>query len=342
MSVAPVCPYCRSALQPFPAGVRCTGCRRDYPVVRGIPDLRVAAVPWIGMAEDRAKGLAVDASADPGFPAALREYWAQTPTTSPVDAARHVSHELRAEIRTREWLARLTPGLPGESAPIEQWLDLGCGTASLACAAPDRVEVTGLDIAFRWLIVALRRLADCHSSTTLVCANAEALPFGNGSFQRVIALGTLEHCRELDVVLKEVRRVLQPGGWLHLRTVNRFSLLAEPHVDVWGVGWMPRGWADRYVQWRRGTRYLYHWPRGAGSLRRALRRAGFGDISLEAAAMLPAERERLPRVAVPLLPAYERLRRAAPTARLCALFAPLLEATAMRPSKPAEAGAAIT
>ena len=322
-----ICPRCRHDLTPVGDSLQCRSCHSAFPVVVGIPDLRVAPDPWIAMTDDRAKGIAVDAEASPGFEGAVRAYWARTPDTPAADAARHIDHVLRAVPRTREWVAGLTP------TPVagEQWLDLGCGTADLACAAPAGVTVTGLDIAFRWLIIARRRLGEEGRSAELICGNAEALPFPDGSFDRVIALGTLEHCPDLDVVVSEARRVLRPGGRLHIRTANRFSLLAEPHVGVWGVGWLPRSWADGYVRWRGGTGYLHHWLRGAGELHQALARTGFVKTKVTAARMLSAERNRLPRLLAPLVPIYDALRRAPIADRICRAAAPLLDAEGVAP-----------
>jgi len=40
-------------------------------------------------------------------------------------------------------------------------------------------------------------------------------------------------------------------------TRNRFSLSTEPHVGVWGVGFLPRRWMARYVRWRAGKEYRH-------------------------------------------------------------------------------------
>jgi ubiquinone/menaquinone biosynthesis C-methylase UbiE len=291
--------------------------------VAGIPDLRIAPDLWIGMEEDRAKGLAVDATAEPGFEAAVRRYWELTPGTSSARAKSHIDHVLRAESRTREWLERW----PSPPRPNECWLDLGCGTADLACAAPPGVCITGLDVAFRWLLIARRRLAQCGRSAELVCGNAEALPFSDASFDRVIALGTLEHCADPGRVLGEARRVLRSGGTLRLRTVNRYSALPEPHVGVWGVGYLPRRWADPYVRWRTGHRYL-HRLLGPGELGRRLRDAGFRTVRVEAAHPLRTEVERQPAPLRATAGIYARLRGAPVAGVMVRWVAPVLEAEA--------------
>jgi SAM-dependent methyltransferase len=327
-SVGFACPRCHGVLDAGTEAYGCASCGAAYPVISGIPDFRVAPDPWIGIDEDRDKGLRLEReAAGLGFEATVRAYWAMTPGTPDEDAGRFIAHVLDAERRSGEWLAAI--GAPAKAG--EYWLDLGCGTADLAAAAGPGVEVVGLDIAFRWLIAAKCRLAERGRAGTMVCGNAEALPFPDARFDRVIALGLLEHCDDPKPVLEEVRRVLRPGGRVHIRTVNRYSLLPEPHVGVWGVGWLPRAWADGYVQWRRGERYLHHRPLSAGELARCLRHAGFAGVCVEAARLLDAEAGRLPGALRFFVTAYRRLSRVAVVAPVARRVAPLLDAEGTAP-----------
>jgi SAM-dependent methyltransferase len=51
-----------------------------------------------------------------------------------------------------------------------------------------------------------------------VAADAHALPFRDGQFQRVACDAVLEHVRSPEQVVREIRRVLAPGGYAHLVT----------------------------------------------------------------------------------------------------------------------------
>jgi SAM-dependent methyltransferase len=51
-----------------------------------------------------------------------------------------------------------------------------------------------------------------------VAADAEALPFPNDRFTRIECDAVLEHVRDPAQVMSEMRRVLAPGGYLHLVT----------------------------------------------------------------------------------------------------------------------------
>jgi len=51
-----------------------------------------------------------------------------------------------------------------------------------------------------------------------VVADAHKLPFSEGIFQRVECDAVLEHVRDAGVVVREIERVLAPGGYAHLVT----------------------------------------------------------------------------------------------------------------------------
>ena len=47
------------------------------------------------------------------------------------------------------------------------------------------------------------------------------------------------------------------GGFFALSTPNRYSLSPEPHVNVWGVGYLPRSLQARYVKFVRNRSYSF-------------------------------------------------------------------------------------
>src|SRR5262249_31496793 len=104
----------------------------------------------------------------------------------------------------------------------------------------------------------------------LVCCCAEALPFPNGCFGSVFSLGTLEFARIPEMLLEQTARVLKPGGFFFLNTVNRFSAAPEPHVNLLGVGYLPRAWQAPYVRWRRRASFEHIVLRSRGELNRVL------------------------------------------------------------------------
>ncbi len=93
-------------------------------------------------------------------------------------------------------------------------LDLGCGDGRVTALLGAR-EVTGADVSE----VALTRASRRVPSATLVALQPDAdLPFADGSFDLVLCTETLEHVRDTQTLMSEIRRVLTPGGKLALTT----------------------------------------------------------------------------------------------------------------------------
>ena len=96
----------------------------------------------------------------------------------------------------------------------ERVLDLGCGDGRLT-AELDAGELTAADVSPVALERARRRLPDAR----IVELEPDAvLPFDDGSFELVLCAETIEHVRDVQLLLSEIRRVLRPGGTLALTT----------------------------------------------------------------------------------------------------------------------------
>jgi dolichol-phosphate mannosyltransferase len=88
-------------------------------------------------------------------------------------------------------------------------LDVGCGSSRIIQDLP---EAVGLDI----LLPKLRYLRSRHGR--LLQGSVFALPFRDGAFNAVICSEVIEHIPDLPEVLREITRVLRPGGILILGT----------------------------------------------------------------------------------------------------------------------------
>jgi SAM-dependent methyltransferase len=111
-----------------------------------------------------------------------------------------------------EWAPRLA-----EAACVrtgQRVLDVACGTGVLARALADRVgprgAVVGLDINAGMLEVARRRTPGIEWRQ----GAAEALPFADSSFDAVVSQFGLMFFRDRAVAIREMMRVLRPGGRL--------------------------------------------------------------------------------------------------------------------------------
>jgi SAM-dependent methyltransferase len=93
-------------------------------------------------------------------------------------------------------------------------LDLGCGDGRLTREL-DAAETVAADVSD----VALARAAGCVPAARLVSLDPDApLPLEDGSFDLVLCAETVEHVRDVQLLLSEVRRVLRPGGRLAVTT----------------------------------------------------------------------------------------------------------------------------
>ncbi len=117
-------------------------------------------------------------------------------------------------------------------------LDVGTGTADLPSAASDRgATVAAID--FSEAMVAEARRS--HPDLDIRLASAESLPFGEGSFDAVIANCVLHHLADPHQALNEAHRVLVDGGpiactiWAPPDTLEAFGLFfsaVAQHADV--------------------------------------------------------------------------------------------------------------
>ena len=92
-----------------------------------------------------------------------------------------------------------------------QVLDLGCafGFTTLKLARKGYTTV-GVDNSARYIARAQRR----HPEGSYLQCSAESLPFEAESFDAVLFLDVLEHVVDQQAVLREIQRVLKPGGTL--------------------------------------------------------------------------------------------------------------------------------
>jgi ubiquinone/menaquinone biosynthesis C-methylase UbiE len=167
-------------------------------------------------------------------------------------------------------LPHLRPGL--------RLLDFGCGPGSItvglaAAVAPG--EVVGVDIG-PTQIEAARALAAEHGAANarFEVGSVYALPFPDASFDAAFACTVLEHLADPLAALREVRRVLRPGGVIGLRDGDwggRVIAPPSPLVEE-GLALYARLWVLNGGNPNRGREH-----------RALLRAAGFGRIAASAA-----------------------------------------------------------
>lgn len=327
-----VCPACRGELETTTSAYVCPPCAKTYPVVCGIPDFRLAPDPYIGIEEDRRKAERLfNEGSGRSFEQLLRYYYAVTPDDPGDLAERWIAHAL-AEVDIASGLvAGANWSAPGRSS----LLDVGCSTGALLVALADRhPDRTGVDVALRWLAVGRIRLREAGIDATLVCANAESLPFPDRSFGAVTCVDTLEHVRDAGAAMREAHRVSTPGAPLLCTANNRLAPVPEPNIHLWGVGYLPRRWQPAYVRWRRRDLHEYQIRlMTPGELHATAASAGYGNAVVEPAPIVaPHAAPRMRRA----LRIYGRLRRMPVTRSLLKALGPrlLLRASATVLTRP--------
>lgn len=108
------------------------------------------------------------------------------------------------------YLARFVESL----GRVDSALDLGCGDGRLSRLV-DAERVTLADVSDVALERAARRLPDARRVSLTPDA---PLPLPDNVFDLVVCTETVEHVRDLQLLLSEARRVLRPGGRLAVTT----------------------------------------------------------------------------------------------------------------------------
>jgi ubiquinone/menaquinone biosynthesis C-methylase UbiE len=97
-------------------------------------------------------------------------------------------------------------------------LDAGCGVGtdlvSLASHLPASSEITGLDTSEALLARAAERTKEIYGRCSLVRGDLAKIPFRDGAFDACRVDRVLQHLREPESAVRELVRVLRPGGTL--------------------------------------------------------------------------------------------------------------------------------
>ncbi|MEQ1866626.1 MAG: methyltransferase domain-containing protein [Micropepsaceae bacterium] len=105
--------------------------------------------------------------------------------------------------------------------PHDHIVDVGCGhgrSLGVIAARASKGRVAGADPSELMVEIAVernRKLVKAHRVDVAI-ASVDALPFADGAFDKALCVHVIYFCENLDAALREIARVLKPGGRLAL------------------------------------------------------------------------------------------------------------------------------
>jgi SAM-dependent methyltransferase len=158
-----------------------------------------------------------------------REQWSQDPCGAEFDR----EHELG----TREFFDQIeqhrygqyAPWMPRvmgfEKFPSARLLEIGCGMGTdLLQFARGGARCVGIDLTPRSVEITRHRFALYGAPGTFMISDGEQLPFASETFDVVYSNGVLHHTPDTAGAIREVHRVLRPGGTAKVMLYHRHSL----------------------------------------------------------------------------------------------------------------------
>lgn len=140
--------------------------------------------------------------------------------------------------------------------PPSRVLDIGCGNGrNLAQFSARGFDCYGIDFSKKMIAEAEKGFKRNSLRAKFKVADAREIPYHSGSFEHCLFVATLHHLkREKDrtTALKELKRVLKPGGTAIVSVWNKYSF-GHPHLAL-----RPK---ETYIVWKRkGKEHLryYH------------------------------------------------------------------------------------
>ena len=162
--------------------------------------------------------------------------------------------------------ARRVNMIGGHFKPGMTILELGCGTGSFTGElARSGADIIAIDVSPELLEIA--RANWSAPNVRYEIQNAYALTYSDATFDSIVGSSILHHL-EIEEALREIYRVLKPGGTIYFTEPN----MLNPQIAIQkNVPWIKRRLGDSPDETA-----FFRW-----SLRRLLEQTGYGDIQID-------------------------------------------------------------
>lgn len=172
--------------------------------------------------------IAVDAKPNEALKQKVREFWNAASCGEVYAAGDDLRARLDEQGRRRY---ELEPYIPGMARFVEGTgkdvleIGVGMGADHLEWAKARPKSLTGIDLTDRAVEFTRARLTAYGFEPNVMAADAENLPFADGSFDIVYSWGVLHHSPDTPRAIREVIRVLRPGGIARVMIYHRYGLV---------------------------------------------------------------------------------------------------------------------
>jgi ubiquinone/menaquinone biosynthesis C-methylase UbiE len=122
---------------------------------------------------------------------------------------------------------------------VDSALEVAVGTGLNLPAYPNDIALTGIDWSDAMLDIARSRATELGRTVTLEQADAQRLPFGDGSFDTVVCTFGLCAITDHNRAVAEMSRVLRPDGRLilvdHIESTSRVVRAVQRFLEIFTV-----------------------------------------------------------------------------------------------------------
>lgn len=158
-----------------------------------------------------------------------REQWGQDPCGAEYDREHELGTREFFDAIERHRYAEYAPWMPRlmgfDKFPGARLLEIGCGMGTdLLQFARNGARCIGMDLTPRSVEITRHRFRLYDADGAFMISDGEHLPFADASFDVVYSNGVLHHTPDTAGAIREVHRVLRPGGVAKVMLYHRNSL----------------------------------------------------------------------------------------------------------------------